>query len=104
MNDERKEKTLICSIIGFSALTFVSALLSASIIFVYLASFFSTLVVIIGLCAEIMAKLGKWKWATATERFDDGSSLTSVKLAVVGAWGMGVVICVLCLFVIIAMA
>ena len=86
MSDKDKEKLLVCLIIAFSILTFLFALLSASTFFALAALSSAMVVVFTGGVIEVMIKLKKWKWASSTEQFDDGS-LTRMKMSVAAAWG-----------------
>ena len=95
---------MIGLIIAFSILTFLFALLSASTIFVIMASLFTIAVASTGALTEIMIKLGRWKWASSTEEFDDGSSLTTIKMSVAAAWSVGLLLCMFCVFVMILVA
>lgn len=101
----KKEKSLVYPILAFTVFTVVSLLLSAlpsaSVFFVILAGFSTMAVVFIGVYTEVKIRLKKWAWATKTERFNDGSSMTSMKLSILGAWWISVVVCVLCFFTVI---
>jgi flagellar biosynthesis protein FlhB len=89
----KEETSPILSIIIFATLAFVLALLSTFVTIMLLACFSAIIVVGIGVCTEIMIKLRKWEWASTTEYFKDGSSLTSMKMTIAGTWVVGPLLC-----------
>jgi hypothetical protein len=100
VSERNKERSLIYFMIGFSVLTIVSALLSSFLFFAITTAVFTIAIACVGAVTAIMIDLGKWKWASKTERFKDGSSLTRMKGSIIGAWGTGMIVCVLCSFVV----
>jgi len=99
MHGKRKELILIYLIIGFAIMSIISALLSASFFFIIMTFLSIAVIMSIGVTATIMIKLRKWEWATITEHFKDGSSLTSLKYSIIGIWGAGFVVCIFSLLV-----
>ena len=103
MSDKNKELSLIYLIIALTALTVVSALFSVlpdlSFLSIILASTSTILVACVGVCADVMVRMKKWEWATTTERFKDGSTLRSLKLSILGLWGVCIVVCAFCMFI-----
>ncbi|MDR1404462.1 MAG: hypothetical protein LBJ20_02690 [Candidatus Methanoplasma sp.] len=85
----------------FAVITVISAIFSTSTFFALLGMISSFAILAIGAGLETLTKIGKCEWATETERFADGSSLKTVKFNIIGVWGVCLIVCILCVFVII---
>jgi len=97
---DKREKLLLELLVGLTAVVLISTILCTIILFAYIAIIAFFVIIAIGAAAEILVKLGKGDWLSYTERFKDGSELTAVKLIIVGTWGVGLVISMLCIFII----
>jgi hypothetical protein len=97
---DKREKLLLELLIGLTAVVFISTIFCTFILFAYIAIIAFFVIIAIGVAAEILVKLGRGDWLSYTERFKDGSELTDVKLIIVGTWGVGMTISMLCIFII----
>jgi len=99
MADERKLLSLYCTMAGVCLLTAIFLLFFPSRIFFWLIVLSTAVYYGLGVFADVMAKMGKWKWAAEAKVYSGETSETTTKLPIIVAWLLGGMVCVLCVFV-----